>query len=292
MSQEARTSYIKAVKCLATKPSRLGTSLNLRRYDDFQAVHSSSQGQIHFVAQFLPWHRKFIHIYEKELNSCGYSGGLPRWNWVLDAKNVTKAPVWSSDSRTGFGGNGTGDHNTQLDIDGGRVMNGAFKDFELRHPVKHFLERQWTIYLDSSVNGSIFGSQYFDETAIKTILRFKNFSSFWVSIEGENPNVIDDASPGPHAMVHALVGGEFASPIYSANDPIFFLHHANIDWIWSTWQKSRKEQLMAYGGNTIQGDTTNNATLDDEMDFLGLDGPNPIVRDVMDTSKFPYCYTY
>ncbi|EGG04573.1 uncharacterized protein MELLADRAFT_37328 [Melampsora larici-populina 98AG31] len=99
LSQEARISYIKAVKCLATKPSRLGKNFNLRRYDDFQYVHSNSQGQIHFVAQFLPWHRQFIYIYEKELNSCGYSGALPHWNWVLDAKNVTTAPVWSSDSK-------------------------------------------------------------------------------------------------------------------------------------------------------------------------------------------------
>ncbi|KAG0142684.1 hypothetical protein CROQUDRAFT_49975 [Cronartium quercuum f. sp. fusiforme G11] len=303
LDRASQISYIKAVKCLGTKPSRLSTEFQLRRYDDFQYVHASLQGEIHFVAQFLPWHRHFIYIYEKELHKCGYSGSLPRWNWALDARNVTAGPVWSSDRQvTGFGTNGTGPHNSNLEIAGGRVMDGAFREFELRHPQTHFLERAWTIFLDSSINGSIFGSQYFDNNAIRNILRLRTFSDFWVAVEGENPDIVQDASPGPHAMVHALVGAEFSTPAYSANDTdimlnlnrfnsLFFLHHANIDWLWWRWQHANpKRQMMAYEGNTRQGRTWPDASLDDTLEFIGLDGSNPLVRDTMDASKFPYCY--
>jgi tyrosinase len=46
---------------------------------------------------------------------------------------------------------------------------------------------------------------------------------------------------GPHNRVHVWVGGIMArgeSPI----DPIFFLHHANIDRLWAQWQNSHPGQ--------------------------------------------------
>jgi len=39
-----------------------------------------------------------------------------------------------------------------------------------------------------------------------------------------------------HAGVHNAVGGDMAGA-GSPTDPVFFLHHANIDRIWSKWQK-------------------------------------------------------
>lgn len=36
-------------------------------------------------------------MYEDTLRACGYNGALPRWDWTLDAANVTAGPVWSSD---------------------------------------------------------------------------------------------------------------------------------------------------------------------------------------------------
>ena len=34
----------------------------------------------------------------------------------------------------------------------------------------------------------------------------------------------------------------------SSNDPIFFLHHANIDRIWGKWQAFSEEHRAAYSG--------------------------------------------
>ncbi|MGH3934262.1 MAG: tyrosinase family protein, partial [Pseudonocardiaceae bacterium] len=39
----------------------------------------------------------------------------------------------------------------------------------------------------------------------------------------------------PHNDVHSLIGGFMGNPNLAALDPIFWLHHANIDRLWSVW---------------------------------------------------------
>jgi len=41
----------------------------------------------------------------------------------------------------------------------------------------------------------------------------------------------------PHAAVHVSVGGWMGSVPTAAQDPIFYLHHANIDRLWNAWLK-------------------------------------------------------
>jgi tyrosinase len=44
---------------------------------------------------------------------------------------------------------------------------------------------------------------------------------------------------GIHNGVHRAVGGDMAGPA-SPSDPLFFLHHANIDRLWALWQIDHK----------------------------------------------------
>jgi tyrosinase len=46
---------------------------------------------------------------------------------------------------------------------------------------------------------------------------------------------------GVHAAVHIAVGGDMDSASSPA-DPIFWLHHSNIDRIWATWQKKNSKK--------------------------------------------------
>lgn len=41
----------------------------------------------------------------------------------------------------------------------------------------------------------------------------------------------------PHNGIHGALGGLMADPDYAALDPIFWLHHANIDRLWEVWRK-------------------------------------------------------
>ena len=40
---------------------------------------------------------------------------------------------------------------------------------------------------------------------------------------------------GPHGNVHVLVGGWMGSVPTAAQDPIFYLHHSNVDRLWNLW---------------------------------------------------------
>jgi tyrosinase len=49
----------------------------------------------------------------------------------------------------------------------------------------------------------------------------------------------------PHGAVHGLIGGDMGFVPRSARDPIFWLHHANIDRLWSAWMKTGSPILPA-----------------------------------------------
>lgn len=41
-----------------------------------------------------------------------------------------------------------------------------------------------------------------------------------------------------HGAIHGMIGGMMSSPPTATLDPLFWLHHANIDRIWATWQQN------------------------------------------------------
>ncbi|MDA9406528.1 tyrosinase family protein [Bradyrhizobium sp. CCBAU 45384] len=41
----------------------------------------------------------------------------------------------------------------------------------------------------------------------------------------------------PHGAVHNLIGGDMGNILASARDPVFWVHHANIDRLWTVWTK-------------------------------------------------------
>lgn len=84
------------------------------RFSDLQGSHWSYTDTIygdiiHYVGQFLPWHRMMMHAFETLMrNECNYTGSMPWWDEQKDADsgNFLGSDMWDAD--TGFGGNGTG----------------------------------------------------------------------------------------------------------------------------------------------------------------------------------------
>lgn len=77
MSVPMRKSYVEAVECLFSSPSKLTQYgwPTQSRYDDFVAVHVNMTTTIHNTGNFLGWHRYFVHAYETVLrDECGYTG--------------------------------------------------------------------------------------------------------------------------------------------------------------------------------------------------------------------------
>ena len=50
-----------------------------------------------------------------------------------------------------------------------------------------------------------------------------------------------------HNMVHILIGGDMGTG-RSANDPIFYTHHGNVDKIWGDWQKQSPDHRDSFDG--------------------------------------------
>ena len=63
-----------------------------------------------------------------------------------------------------------------------------------------------------------------------TVMQATNFVDFWSGLEGI------------HNSVHVWVGGSMASIPTAPADPIFWMHHANIDRLWWQWQQSPQGQ--------------------------------------------------
>ena len=60
-----------------------------------------------------------------------------------------------------------------------------------------------------------------------------------------------DLEVGPHNDGHNWIGGIMANPMFSPRDPMFWLHHANVDRIWHVWQSKaanagKKGDFSAY----------------------------------------------
>jgi hypothetical protein len=76
------------------------------RFDDFTVVHIQQTLDIHFSGVFPPWHRWFVHSYEKALREeCGYKGYQPYWDWPKYAHAPQDSPIFDG-SDTSLGGNG------------------------------------------------------------------------------------------------------------------------------------------------------------------------------------------
>ena len=65
---------------------------------------------------------------------------------------------------------------------------------------------------------------------LKALSKFVTFPAYQSALEG-----------ALHGKVHMAVGGNMAGPS-SPSDPLFWLHHANIDRLWAAWQSKHAGQ--------------------------------------------------
>ena len=75
-------------------------------------------------------------------------------------------------------------------------------------------------------------------------------------------------------------------------DPLFYLHHANLDRVWWGWQQMLPSRLYEISGRSTTTPPYENVTLDSKLE-LGNFYAWPTIREVMDIHREPsLCYTY
>lgn len=80
--------------------------------------------------------------------------------------------------------------------------------------------------------------------AIAEILRQADFHSF-----GGSPESNGQLEYGPHNNIHSKIGGDLGR-FYSPRDPVFWLHHCNVDRLWEVW----RAQVMANNNDPLPSD--------------------------------------
>ncbi|GGK15284.1 tyrosinase [Pilimelia terevasa] len=211
-----KTAFVAAVKALKAQAGG-------RNYDWFVSTHMqyfavvNSHRYAHQSPSFLPWHRQYLIEFENALKVHNPAVDLPYWDWTVD-RTTTSAP-WTSDF---LGGNGSGGN--------GPVTTGPFAG-----------SANWRINVSSSTSTSLrraMGGTLPSAANVSTVLGVSTYdASPWNSSSGSGMrNRMEGwVSPNIHNSVHVWVGGHMALQD-SPNDPVFWLHHANIDRLWSQWQ--------------------------------------------------------
>lgn len=91
-------------------PPLLGTVEDAQTlWDELHHMHIWQGNYIHFVGQFLPWHRYLVRTHEVLLQElCGYHGAQPYWDELADYESAPLHEAAIFDPVLGFGGNGVG----------------------------------------------------------------------------------------------------------------------------------------------------------------------------------------
>ena len=74
---------------------------------------------------------------------------------------------------------------------------------------------------------------------------------------------------GPHNDVHNAVGGTMATSSSPA-DPLFWLHHANLDRLWSIWQVAHPKAKPAKPKTVLQPPSLFDVTIASQLDIAAL----------------------
>jgi tyrosinase len=197
---------------------------------------TTNRNSAHSGPVFLPWHRASLLEIEDALNFIDPSlGGIPYWDWAADQalpNGPWSSPLWTDDY---IGPDGDPNRND-------RVLSGPFADwYALIYDVpadqlvvrsyrglRRQLGRAGTISLptNSQVNGLDSYSRYdaFPWNESSELSTFRNHLEGW-----HGGNLL-------HNRVHRWVGGDMLVGT-SPNDPVFFLHHCNVDRLWWNWQQ-------------------------------------------------------
>lgn len=171
----------------------------------------------HQTWYFLPWHRGYVAAFEGIVAEVIAAQGGPEWS----------LPYW--------------DYSAQP---ASRIMPAAF----CRKPVaggrQNFLWNEWgrtddgdmgladgDVSLECLDHGVFAGAAIGGEQGFAgPVSKFAHFGSRIGLPNGRIEEV-------PHNQVHGQIGGLMGDPRYAALDPIFWLHHANIDRLWEVWRR-------------------------------------------------------
>lgn len=287
----------------------------LNRFLDFTVVHIELTLHIHISALFLTWHRNFIKIFQDTMREeCGYHGSMPYWDWAKWASSPETSPIFDGGPFS-LGGDGEyvddgpvilGPNNTLPHGKGGGCLKKGshFDNFISTMgpynvniifqgtgvlPEGMFTNLSTTKCLQRDINSAV-AETYTNQGLIDQMLAESNIGNFQTLMNGAPGTKNIGLHAGGHFTIGKIGSDFFASP----QDPAFWVHHGNVDRLYTQWQAADPEnrQYAVAGTSTVLNiPPSDNVTLDYVQTWNGLDRDLPI-RDLVSTTAGPFCYRY
>ncbi|KAI1082084.1 hypothetical protein F5B20DRAFT_46851 [Whalleya microplaca] len=300
-----RTQFVKAVQCLMEEQPNVYENVTGPKsmFDSFGVLHYKMTPSVHNSAYFLLFHRLYIWTYEEKLRTlCGYTGAFPYWEWGLDAGSVEESPIFDG-TETSMGSNGakvnaTGTSFFPAGSGGGCVQEGPFQNYTVNFgpntaadplaPNPRCLKRD--------LNTQICARWATLRNTTETILESPDVELFQANIQGdfrypESRKWGMAVHGGGHFSIAGDPGGDFW---FSPLEPVFYLHHGQIDRMYFIWQNLEWEQRQTMAGTITMMDMpkSRNGTLDDTLDITPV-GEVYAYRELLDTvGGSPFCFVY
>jgi hypothetical protein len=268
--------YAQAVKAMQARPASDPTSWAFQ-----SAIHGSyapppagadwNQCQ-HQGWFFLPWHRMYLYYFERIVRAAAIAAGapadfaMPYWNYdkpfpgntipiafrTQTLPDNTPNPLFLASPRRSSG-----------------LMNGGQLPSSVTSPANALNQTDFTSPAMGFGGGKV-GPQHFGNFSNTGALEQTPHNDIHVQMVGANP-------------VGQCQGGFMIDPNCAALDPIFWLHHANIDRLWNRW-------LGSGGGRVNPPDASWRNTSFDFYDETGTK-VTLTVEDVLDSAaQLGYVY--
>lgn len=254
----------------------------------------------------MTFHRYLVWLYEKALrDQCGYTGYQPYWDWSLSWEDPRNSTVFDG-SPYSMGSNGqfipheaTTISSLGLNLTvppatgGGCVYSGPFT------PDKYQLHLGPVTFEPRGADGGL---------AYNPRCLSRDLSPAWTN-QTRPSKIMEllapcgdvgcfdstlESIPGVHAAGHFGMGGVGLDAFASAGDPAFWLHHAQVDRMWSIWQGQNpgdRTYQTSGTGTALNIPPSENVTLDTVVD-VGILAGNETVRRLSSGIDGPFCYMY
>ncbi|MEU4626845.1 tyrosinase family protein [Actinoplanes sp. NPDC023801] len=211
MTTAEKTAFIDALRQFKT------TFANGRHYNAYIDQHitffartSDGISHAHQAPSFLPWHRAYLILLELDLQTVSGNANLfiPYWDWTGTATPFTNDFLGSITNGSVSSGNFS-------PAWGWAIYRSSIATTFLQRRLGQNATRPSAATVSGVQSWQVYDQAPWDATV---------FNSY------RNRNEIE-----LHNRVHNYIGGHMGTR-ESPNDPVFWLHHCNLDRLWWQWQ--------------------------------------------------------
>jgi tyrosinase len=271
----------------------------------------------------LPWHREFTRRFEQALQSVNPNVTIPYWDWT-DPKAID---VIFQPEFLGTNGEGT------INIPGVGTVSGGPVGGNFSAASGWTVNNDLNLDFSNNPRGTDFtrfmqvppmNNYPIPKEQMNLVQGLNDYSSYYQALTGILKLDKENGIPGllMHTYIHALVGGVTLKPenkilpfyglgtmsfLSAPYDPVFWLHHSNVDRLWAEWQNNGHAgsafypstgQLFGYNLNDPMWpwdgglSTPMNIGPGDLLSYLPHFAKNDVttVADVLNISKLGYTY--